>query len=720
MQKWILFIAFLSAIISLPAQNYSVKVNGLITDHQQAAIPGYPVYAFVDSTGNFVYSAQTHTDENGQFVFEADIPESISAGELNVFTYNCDGSLLQKVLEFSEQAGTFEVAWTICDSAASNCGVEILMNETGILQAFVSGGVPPYSYEWDGNPGGPVFEAPGYGTYCVTVTDATGCAATACYRYTVDDGLDSIECLAYLRYFRLDSTDYLGLNFFSDSSNWNFQWASGDTSQLIALRDSGVYCITATNAVSNCVFSDCFYWNGGTTPEDSSGCRFQFLIDSSGTGPWWHIEGSGQAPYSYTWDHGQLPEKYEDLAPGTYCLTVTDAAGCSDVACFTVRDSMDYFTCWTSLGVNLEGTTVRLTARPVGLSPFTYQWSTGAVTASISVQNSGYFCVTVTDASGCQSSPCIDHVDPSEAGRLIGGYVLDSDSLGISGHESMVILLKKANDQFVPVDTVILPNISGAFNFGVREVGDYLILAIPPVESPYLPTYFGNVVHWQEASVVQLPMMLPRLLDISWIKKTSPNPGPGNISGTVSAGDGFTGNAIDNRGAELPAGQMVVLLNAAGQPIAFTLTDQDGKFSFDNLALGMYTLHLEMPGIPPARMMVLLDAEQSSVSNLGFEVNGNAITTDVDALETKFTQANLKASPNPVHEDLQLILENAGPERVYLRLMQLNGQVISTHEMDPFELRNRTSMDVNQLSPGLYILHWQQGRQSGAVKVVKQ
>ena len=53
------------------------------------------------------------------------------------------------------------------------------------------------------------------------------------------------------------------------------------------------------------------------------------------------IEGSinasgGTSPYTYNWDNGATTPTINTLSAGDYCVTVTDASGCSVDECYTI------------------------------------------------------------------------------------------------------------------------------------------------------------------------------------------------------------------------------------------------------------------------------------------------------------------------------------------------------------------------------------------------
>jgi len=85
---------------------------------------------------------------------------------------------------------------------------------------------------------------------------------------------------------------------------------------------------------------------------------------------------------------------------GTYSLTVTDANNCISTCEITVTsDNCDGFS--VNIGEQPRGSG-NLFAGVLGGTPsYTYIWSTGESTSSITVNGTGTYSVSVVDSAGC-------------------------------------------------------------------------------------------------------------------------------------------------------------------------------------------------------------------------------------------------------------------------------------------------------------------------------
>ncbi|MNU76945.1 Endonuclease/Exonuclease/phosphatase family protein [compost metagenome] len=117
----------------------------------------------------------------------------------------------------------------------------------------------------------------------------------------------------------------------------------------------------------------------------------------------------GQAPYTYLWDanaSSQTSATVNNLQGGSYCVTVTDNNGLSDVVCFEINSvtplegvafpGLDNGTC--------NGQTFAVATG--GVPPYTYQWndSQNQTTSTAGNLCAGTYTCVVTDQNGCTVS----------------------------------------------------------------------------------------------------------------------------------------------------------------------------------------------------------------------------------------------------------------------------------------------------------------------------
>ncbi len=125
---------------------------------------------------------------------------------------------------------------------------------------------------------------------------------------------------------------------------------------------------------------------------------------------------TGTGPFTYQWlpSGGTTPSE-NGLVSGTYTVNVTGAAGCTSSATATIGVGA------APGNVNMTGTNISCfggtngiaTANANGgMAPYTYLWSTGATSSTISGLASGVYYVTVTTANGCVKYDTITITQP--------------------------------------------------------------------------------------------------------------------------------------------------------------------------------------------------------------------------------------------------------------------------------------------------------------------
>ena len=114
------------------------------------------------------------------------------------------------------------------------------------------------------------------------------------------------------------------------------------------------------------------------------------------------VANQTNSPLTYAWSNETNSEDLQNLAAGTYTVTVTDTKGCFGVIDFTVESPDPMFTTIDiqqgSMG-NPGSATVTATG---GVLPYSYLWSNGNTTNSDDNLSAGFYSITVTDENGCE------------------------------------------------------------------------------------------------------------------------------------------------------------------------------------------------------------------------------------------------------------------------------------------------------------------------------
>ena len=107
---------------------------------------------------------------------------------------------------------------------------------------------------------------------------------------------------------------------------------------------------------------------------------------------------------SYSWSTGASTPTLTGLTTGDYGLTVSNAAGCTATFSYLIEEEAG-FTVEIAAEPIVCDDPGSLTAVAAGSADYSYLWSTGETTATISVAAAGSYAVTVTDpATGCERS----------------------------------------------------------------------------------------------------------------------------------------------------------------------------------------------------------------------------------------------------------------------------------------------------------------------------
>lgn len=276
---------------------------------------------------------------------------------------------------------------------------------TGSATVAPAGGTTPYTYNWSGGAGttASISNKPA-GTYTVTVTDAHQCSVTS----SVNIG----QPLAALSATPTTTSASCGQNNGSatvaaagGAGNYTYHWNNNATTQTINNLGAGTYTVTVTDANSCTASATMTVTNQAANFSASITATDPTCGQNNGTAVAL-VSNSNLTITGYTWSNGSTAGSLSNLAPGTYSVTVTVSTGCTASATTTISGSASSVAVTFSItqancGTSNGGAVATATG---GTTPYTYNWSNGGNTNSISNVPAGGYTLTVSDASGCSVS----------------------------------------------------------------------------------------------------------------------------------------------------------------------------------------------------------------------------------------------------------------------------------------------------------------------------
>lgn len=137
-----------------------------------------------------------------------------------------------------------------------------------------------------------------------------------------------------------------------------------------------------------------------TTPEIGSVLTPDF--DGTGIGGITLSLSGGTMPFSFLWSNGAETQDLAGVTAGTYSVSISDGGSCTYVREYVVEDLCESFavdgTVTDANGAQLGSIDLNVSG---GMMPYTFEWSTGAMTEDlIDLPGGDYFC-SITDGQGC-------------------------------------------------------------------------------------------------------------------------------------------------------------------------------------------------------------------------------------------------------------------------------------------------------------------------------
>ncbi len=298
-------------------------------------------------------------------------------------------------------AGTYSVTVTETGGCSSVCSKIITLNQPPICTITGNSSIcngqsiqlcTPLSatatYLWSTGARTNCINVNTAGTYSVTVTETGGCSSVCSKIITLNQ--PPICTITGNNVICQGQSTQLCVPL---SATATYLWSNGATTNCINVSAAGTYSVTVTEGVGcSSVCSKTVIVSPLPSCDITGNCNICIGQSSQICAP------SGFT--SYLWNTGATTSCITVNTAGNYSVTVTNASGCSSVCNRDVVVNQTPICTITGRDSICQGDTTQLCVPTGALG---YLWTTGATTNCITVNATGYYCVTITNSSGCTS-----------------------------------------------------------------------------------------------------------------------------------------------------------------------------------------------------------------------------------------------------------------------------------------------------------------------------
>lgn len=276
----------------------------------------------------------------------------------------------------------------------------------GAATANVSGGTPPYLFNWSTTDVTQTINSLVAGTYYVTITDLAGCSKVD--STTIAAPAQQLQVLMSQTNISCNGADD-GEAFTTVQGGlapYTYQWSTGETTANVVNLPPGVVGVSVTDAFGCSVTGTV-----NITQPFALSTVSQFVSNASCFGgndaSAVTVPSGGTPPYTYLWDNGQTAAFADSLTAGPHIVGVQDANGCITIGTpVFVGEAPELTVVTEDSVVSCNGfNDGALVAYPSGGTPgYTYRWNSHPFADTLQVSAElfvGVYKVTVTDANGC-------------------------------------------------------------------------------------------------------------------------------------------------------------------------------------------------------------------------------------------------------------------------------------------------------------------------------
>ena len=344
--------------------------------------------------------------------------------------------------------------------------------EDGFALLEVSGGTPPYFFDWDnGEDTNPATNLlPGINT--VIIEDNLGEQFTTSVNIfepeelAIDVDVLNVSCAGFM-------DGVIELNTFGGTGDYTYDWSNGSSTETIENLVAGTYTVSVTDE-NDCLLIDSYNITAPSQIMITSSSVTD--VDCNTLGAIEIQTAGGTQSLTASWSNGFTGNNNTNLTAGNYTVTVSDVNDCLITQSFTVQtiENISYNTSSTNLTCNgsNDGSVDLIFDDIAAVNSIT--WSTGDNTASINNLSAGTYSVTIEDVDFCifeesfviTEPPVLDLAVFASNEILCNGEVIDTIMLSAIGGNGGYSFFNGMQ----PTNGIITNVVAGSYMYIVNDI----------------------------------------------------------------------------------------------------------------------------------------------------------------------------------------------------------------------------------------------------------
>ncbi len=254
---------------------------------------------------------------------------------------------------------------------------------------------------------------------------------------------------------------------------------------------------------------------------------------------------------------------------------------------------------------------------------------------------------------------------------------------------------------------------TGQYHFTVPKprYDSLLVKAFLPVGhasySSYLPTYHSSSLLWSGATAIPTSTSSSITANIALIGGTNPG-GAGFVGGSVLLGANKTtavGDPLPNR--------QIILTDAANNAIAYTYSDNTGKFSFPSLPYGNYKIFGDVMGKTSTPLSISLSVSSPSMTAIVFEEKALTFNAKTTTSVSSVAGQQHGIYPNPAKDVVTITgLTSDATVTIY----DMTGRALVQQAVNA----SNNNVNIATLATGNYVLKLAAEQATTTIKLTKE